>query len=1108
MPPPDRDAKSIFCDAIELPPADRPAYLDAACGGNAALRTEVEALLAAHDRDDRFLGGAGGDSGPTVVAPGGRPIPTNDSATRSWEAGRSFTPLPGEAAGTVVGDRYKLIEPIGAGGMGTVWLAHQTVPVRRPVAVKLIRLGMDSAQVLARFEAERQALALMDHPNIAKVLDAGATDDGRPFFVMELVKGVPITRFCDDRRLSLRDRLELFLPVCRAIQHAHQKGVIHRDVKPSNVLVALYDDRPVPKVIDFGIAKAAGEPLTDRTLQTGIGMVVGTPQYMAPEQATLNNLDVDTRADVYGLGALLYELLTGAPPFSRVDLHKAGLLEVLRVVREIDPPRPSNRVSSAAGRPEVAAARGTDPGRLAGLLRTDLDWVVMKALEKDRNRRYESAAGFAADVESYLAGRPVQAAPPSASYRVGKFVRRHRTGVAAGLVLAVSLAAGVAGTAVGLIQAERAATEKARIEGEAATKARKLSGLLQRLLTSADPTVVVGDGVTAGPGYTVAQLLDDNAAKLWDGLEDQPEVEADLRSTVGLAYLALAGLRSEAGGTGTEPDRVEKAVPQLERALELRRKVFGPDDPRVADAHTNLAVTFTHSVGGHFRWEEQAERVARAREHAVEAVAILRRAGPDHALTLARALIVYGRTVGNEWSKENGEAEAAFREGLVIAEAGAGDAARNMTAWAHWHLAEYALRYASKPAEAIPHAQQALALWGQDPGGALIVTSETQVILARCYLGTHEFARAEEHARVALATYRKVLRDHQSWAASDALRWLVQALAMQYRDEDAAAALRACPPGWRTAEYRFLSGQWVAFGWGYACEFRGDYADAERHYRTALAVQSAQPGRFSAEVERNFRHHLAIALVLQERFAEARAVFGEGMLAAARVAAKGPVGDVHLQNLHPADFYAEVLLAGGVTEPADLQAVVRLTDRRLKELAGRPLSERWWAEYYNLLSHHFLGEHEPVINGMPNLLASLGPWDLVGRRVIEKYLVASLEQTNQLEKAQQVLQGAVAYTNEHLPPGHPEVAIRRVFLADFLTRHGRPDEAAAELEAAYTLLATHPQAAGRSLTRRRADVVDQLIRVSVARGRPAEAALWRAERAKYPPPEAPSPRPK
>jgi serine/threonine protein kinase len=334
---------------------------------------------------------------------------------------------------------YKLLQPIAEGGMGTVYMAEQTQPVRRAVALKLIKAGLDSRQVLARFEAERQALALMDHPNIAKVLDAGATEQGRPYFVMELVKGIPITRFCDEHRLSTRERLELAIPVCQAVQHAHQKGIIHRDLKPSNVLVALYDDKPVPKVIDFGVAKATGPRLTDQTLYTEFGAVVGTLEYMSPEQAQLNQLDIDTRSDIYSLGVLLYELLTGSTPLDRKRLKQGALLEMLRVIREEESPRPSMRLSTTEELPSVAACRSIEPRKLSGLVRGELDWIVMKALEKDRTRRYETANGLAADLRRYLDDEPVRACPPSASYRFRKFARRHRGGLAGAVLVSALL---------------------------------------------------------------------------------------------------------------------------------------------------------------------------------------------------------------------------------------------------------------------------------------------------------------------------------------------------------------------------------------------------------------------------------------------------------------------------------------------------------------------------------------------------------------------------------------------------------------------------------------------------------------------------------------------
>lgn len=377
-------------------------------------------------------------------------------------------------------DRYKLLECIGEGGFGVVYMAEQLQPVRRKVALKIIKPGMDTRQVIARFEAERQALSLMEHPNIAKVYDAGTTQGGRPYFVMELVKGQPITQYCDEKHLTPRERLALFLPVCQAIQHAHQKGIIHRDVKPTNVLVAEYDERPVPKVIDFGVAKAISQPLTDRTMFTGFGQIVGTLEYMSPEQAKVNQLDIDTRSDIYSLGVLMYELLTGSTPIEKQRLRSAAWDEMLRIIREEEPPKPSARLSSlsdshhpaGSGREGVSAGatqnanlaitiadrRGTDPRRLQQTVRGELDWIVMKALEKDRARRYETASNFAMDIQRYLADEPVQACPPSASYRLRKFTRKNRVplAVAAGLLLLLMTTAVVGAYHLIRIGAERA----------------------------------------------------------------------------------------------------------------------------------------------------------------------------------------------------------------------------------------------------------------------------------------------------------------------------------------------------------------------------------------------------------------------------------------------------------------------------------------------------------------------------------------------------------------------------------------------------------------------------------------------------------------------------
>jgi eukaryotic-like serine/threonine-protein kinase len=592
--------KSIFLQAIAIATdEERADYLQSACAGNEALRVEIEALLRAHARPQHIL------DAPDVGSP-------------------PLDQPPLEKPGTQIGP-YKLLQEIGQGGMGVVYMAEQTEPVERRVALKIIKPGMDSPQVIARFEAEEQTLAMMDHPNIAKVFDAGVTDSGRPYFVMELVRGVPITQFCDEHRITPRERLELFVPACHAIQHAHQKGIIHRDIKPTNVLVAEYDDRPVPKIIDFGVAKAVQQRVTERTMFTQFGQVVGTMDYMSPEQAKLNELDIDTRSDIYSLGVLLYELLTGETPFDRQRLRSAAFDELLRIIREEEPPRPSTRLSSSESLPSIAANRQTEPKRLSTLMRGDLDWIVMKALEKERSRRYETANAFAADVQRYLSDEPVQACPPSAAYRLQKFVRRNKGPVAAVCLLLLALVGGTLGTTVGLVRAERACsaeTERANAERQAKEAERKAKETAeareaetQAVLDFVENKVFAAarpEGLEGGLGreVTLRKAVEGALRFVENSFADKPLIEARLRRTLGRSFECLG--------------EAKIAAEQCERARRLYAKHLGADHLYTLRSMLGLANCY-----------QQLGQNAEALKLGEETLALQKtKLGPDHPDTL------------------------------------------------------------------------------------------------------------------------------------------------------------------------------------------------------------------------------------------------------------------------------------------------------------------------------------------------------------------------------------------------------------------------------------------------------------------------------------------
>ncbi|MCI0360349.1 MAG: serine/threonine-protein kinase [Planctomycetaceae bacterium] len=571
-----RDPESVFWAALNLKsPAERAKYLDQACGDDASLRAEVDALLADHPKVARFL---------------------EQPAIASGEDLTLHQPLL-ERPGTVIGP-YKLVEQIGEGGFGVVFMAQQTEPVKRLVALKVVKPGMDSRQVIARFEAERQALALMDHVNIARVLDGGATENGRPYFVMELVHGVPITNYCDDNQLTLRQRLALFLPVCQAIQHAHQKGIIHRDIKPSNVMVTLYDGKPVAKVIDFGVAKATEQKLTERTLFTQYGTLVGTLEYMSPEQAETSALGVDTRSDIYSLGVLLYELLTGSTPLTHRRMKEAAYGEILRMIKEEEPQKPSTRVSeSGQALASISAQRRMEPAKLAKLIRGELDWIVMKTLEKNRNRRYEAASALAIDLQHYLNDEPVIACPPSAVYRLRKFVWRNARSLATAALLLILFLILVAGIPVlAILRMER---DWARAQKTRAQRAEQEARVLLHRAQAAERGATIQSHLLQATkhrrsgerGQRFEALAEVQKAA---GLEPNAEMRLALRNEA-IACLALTDVRTiqkleadNAAGSSFDVNLERYAISARDGTISLRRladnqelhRLAGPAAPR------------------------------------------------------------------------------------------------------------------------------------------------------------------------------------------------------------------------------------------------------------------------------------------------------------------------------------------------------------------------------------------------------------------------------------------------------------------------------------------------------------------------------------------------
>jgi eukaryotic-like serine/threonine-protein kinase len=889
--------EEIFQAALDISDlAERQAYLDGACGGDPELRRSVEELLQADER-------------------AAETFQTQPDGAFPLSGERLAIEEPGDRIG-----RFKLLEQIGEGGFGVVFMAEQEEPVRRRVALKILKAGMDTRQVVARFEAERQALAMMDHPGIAKVFDGGATPAGRPFFVMELVRGVPITEYCDQRRLNPRRRLELFVQVCQAVQHAHQKGVIHRDLKPANILVMEQDGRAAPKVIDFGVAKALAERLTGKTLFTRFGQLLGTPAYMSPEQAGLGGLDIDTRSDIYALGTILYELLTGRPPFETKKLLEAGQEAILRTIREVEPPKPSTRLSALAFEEQrsIAAQCGLEPQKLSRLMRGELDWIVMKAIEKERARRYETASGLALDLTRHLANEPVTARPPGRVYLIRKTILRHKAAFAAvGTVMAVLLLGGV----ISAWQAARAIQAEHRALAEAA-KSRQVAEFLEEMLAGVGPSVALGRDTTL-----LREILDKAAGRIDEGLESQPEVQADLRMTLAEVYselgeyakaeemlrkaaaayrrlfgnehLELARALNGLAGVLAQGARMDEAEVLAREGWNIRKKLLGQEHPDLANSLNNLALVL---------WRKG--RLGEAEVMFRQSLEMWRRLhGPDH-VEVANALNNLGAVLLEQGIHV--EAESLLLRALEIR--------RSVFEGPHPEVTRIIVNLAAVlSAQDRLEEAEALAIESLEMLKIFFESDHPEVALSLRRLGWIFFKQdrepeAEVMFKDAIGMYQRLSSDAHPESA-EALQGLARIFAWQNKLAEAEAAASKSLEIKRSVfanDHARLADNLDTLAWIFTKQFR--FAEGEAMAREAVEMLSRLTGREHPQLAEAL-DTLAMALSKQGKSEEAEAAAREALDLRRRL-----LGEQHPHTLSSVFNLAEILLPAGKLEEAEALA--------------------------------------------------------------------------------------------------------------------------------------------------------------------------------------------